>query len=945
MITANLQIDLIRGRFLKLNKERIERTQALMPSSQRDLLDLLPLLFHLNIPELPGFIDEQTPSGVFSYILDDKLYEAAQRHWGTFDSQKRGMWSYDVEAIFLMGSCGTIAFNRKSDFDIWLCYRPELNDDALAQLTKKAERIERWFDSIGMEIHFFLMNAIGFKNGNVITLSPESSGTAQHHILLDEFYRSSIWLAGKTPFWWYVPPENEASYDELHDELNKNKIISKKETIDFGSLPNIPTSEFFGAAVWQIYKGIDSPYKSILKITLMESYAGSFPKTTPLSAEFKQNIYDGIEDFEALDPYLGMLRRIETHLVNISESNRLEVIRRSFYLKLNISLSHTGDKNSWRRKLIEKLVASWSWAPDNIEHLDNQKNWRLEEVSTERKMLLRNLTKSYTYLSNFARKNAKKSLINQKDLSILGRKLYSVFERKSGKIEIFNRGIVDNIREGSITIMLLHGSDGRDNWRLYRGRVTGNQFKKLKALKQTYSLIELSVWMHFNQLISDTTQKLLYAPGSDINVTEFNALLEKLENFSASEDGENTKKIAFSKTPVVKKNTVFMNIGKPPNIVGNKVDKQLVSGDVDVLNYGARTECLLQTIEYCYINTWKEIFVFKYYGTEGLARFLCDLLIQYLAASKQQSESLRVMPEIHSFGSHISHVLSTRLSSLIKAILRNGLSSPEGSYFVYEAGKKLYCIKNDEKKFDFEHFESTTLLVDYLSQSIGQYRTVAFDDLAVKSHAIKSVFARNKKNHIQLFLLKTQTNIVIYILDELGVLFYQKMPIDKTDIIAQHFMNFIKTIVEKNHFREAQLLDTTSILGSSMENTQFETYKLTKDQYRYRTKLLALPEEPISSSYGVQVIGEVVDKKTVFKFYCDDTEYSTAESGNQIFRVVAEHILKQRQGRQKYYVYITDLELSPALLEGKYAHSFQVVKHLQYKKKIERKLNKVLAGL
>ncbi|MCF6274427.1 MAG: class I adenylate cyclase [Robiginitomaculum sp.] len=376
MITANLQIDLIRGRFLTLNKERIERTQALMPVSQRDLLDLLPLLFHLNIPELPGFIDDQTPSGVFSFILDDKLYETAQRHWGTFDSQKRGMWSYDVEAIFLMGSCGTIAFNRKSDFDVWLCYRPELNDNSLAQLTKKTERIERWFESIGMEVHFFLMNAIGFKSGSVVTLSSESSGTAQHHILLDEFYRSSIWLAGKTPFWWYVPPENETSYDEVHEELTKNKIISKKETIDFGGLPDIPTSEFFGAAVWQIYKGIDSPYKSILKITLMESYAGSYPKTTPLSAEFKQKIYDGIEDFEALDPYLSMLHRIETHLINIMESNRLEVIRRSFYLKLNISLSSTSDKNNWRRKLIENLVASWSWAPENIAHLDDQKNWR-----------------------------------------------------------------------------------------------------------------------------------------------------------------------------------------------------------------------------------------------------------------------------------------------------------------------------------------------------------------------------------------------------------------------------------------------------------------------------------------------------------------------------------------------------------------------------------------
>ncbi|HFD12002.1 MAG TPA: adenylate cyclase, partial [Crenotrichaceae bacterium] len=174
MLSTQLQIDVIRGRFLKLNKARIERTQELMLPTQRDLLELLPLLFHLNVPELPGYVDQNTPAGVFSYILDDKLFEAAKRQWGGgFDPQKTGIWSYDIESIFLMGSCGTVAFNRKSDFDVWLCHRAELDDYALSRLKKKASRIERWFESIGLEVHFFLMNAAAFKRGDVITLSSE----------------------------------------------------------------------------------------------------------------------------------------------------------------------------------------------------------------------------------------------------------------------------------------------------------------------------------------------------------------------------------------------------------------------------------------------------------------------------------------------------------------------------------------------------------------------------------------------------------------------------------------------------------------------------------------------------------------------------------------------------------------------------------------------------
>jgi len=944
MVADNLQVDMIRERFLTLNKERIQRTQELMLPTQRDLLDLLPLLFHVNNRSLPGYIDDNVPAGIFSFILDDKLLEAARRQWGRLELSKRGLWTSDIDAIFLMGSCGSVAFNRKSDFDVWLCHRPELGKSALDKLQQKAELIEQWFESIDIEIHFFLMNAVAFNEGEVKKLSTESSGTAQHRILLDEFYRSSIWLAGKTPFWWYVPPEMEKCYKDLQVELSKNNVVSEKETIDFGELPDIPTSEYFGAAVWQIYKGIDSPYKSILKITLMESYAGSHPKNLPLSSEFKQNIYQGIVDAEALDPYINMLSRIEDHLENIKETDRLEVIRRSFYLKLNILLSKKHEKDSWRKKSIEHLVFSWNWSDETLEHLDNQKNWRLEQVLQERKLLMMHLTKSYAYLSGFARRHASERLINQKDLSILGRKLYSVFDRKPGKIEIFNRGIVDNIKEESITIMLLHGKDKRDNWRLYRGRVTGDHFKKVKPLKHAFSLAELAAWMQFNQLLSDTTQKLLYAPGSDISSNEFNVLLEVLGKIKVEESDVNSDNKVFLKAPYIQKNMVFLNIGKAVNIVGNNADRQLISGDVDVLNYGAKTECLIQTLEYAYINSWNEVFVSKYYGTDGIAQWICDLLNEYLAASKHHRDVLNVTPEIHSFGSHFSYVLSTRFSKLIKSVLTSYISSDMAvNCYIYEAGKKLFCIHSKNDKFYFLSFKNSTEMSEFMSESCERFRSIAFEDLALQGNVLKTVYARNKSGIIQLFLLVSKECIDIYILDEMGVFFQQKMALDDLAIVAKHFVDFITTIVEKVRMREEQNFESNIV--SELENEQVEVYKLSKDQYHYRARLIEGSEEPLGSLYGIQVIGDIVDQKTVFKFFCDDAEFSTAESGAKIFEVVARHIFKRRRDRRKYYVYITDLDLPPALLGDKVNDSVQIVKYLKYKKKIEAKLNKVLERL
>ena len=42
-----------------------------------------------------------------------------------------------------------------------------------------------------------------------------SSGSTQHNLLLEEFYRTSILVAGRYPMWWVVPPQFEKNYDEF----------------------------------------------------------------------------------------------------------------------------------------------------------------------------------------------------------------------------------------------------------------------------------------------------------------------------------------------------------------------------------------------------------------------------------------------------------------------------------------------------------------------------------------------------------------------------------------------------------------------------------------------------------------------------------------------------------------------------------------------------------
>jgi len=938
-LLSSQQIDIktIQGRFLQINQDRLSRTCSLLTLKQQEIMEILPALFQINHKDLPGFVDDTTPAGIYNYIPDDKVTLLVKNRWRGLELKRRGVWSFDIEAIFLMGSCGTIAFNKKSDFDIWLCHHPKLNEGQISKLKQKARKIENWCLNVGLEVHFFLMNAESFKRGELLNLSTESSGTAQHHLLLDEFYRTSIWLAGKTPFWWYVPPAQEKMYDEIRLAFISQDIISELEIVDFGGLPDIPTSEYFGAAVWQIYKGIESPYKSVLKITLMESYADSYPLNTPLSAEFKQRIYDDELDLDALDPYIMMLGRIEEHVRKQKEENRLDVIRQSFYLKLEMPLSSTLEKNNWRKRSVKALVNRWDWSSKKINYLDNKRSWLLEDVIDERKLLIMHLTQSYSFLSKFARKNAKERLINQKDLSILGRKLYSAFDRKPGKIEIFNRGNTDKITELNVTVMRLKGKDKRDHWHLYRGKVIGDAFKNKSALKQSFSLVELITWAHCNAVVTNETQKLLYAPGCEFGNKELNTLLAAIMNVLPDTKALTPHAKDLLDQSKVEISELYVNVGNQPRISDTWSEKQLMGAEVDILNFGTNMTCLVCSLEYMLVTSWKEVFVYKYYGIDGLAIWLCAALNQEKLSAK---DTLNKKMSVKCFTSYISHDLIQRLDKLRASLIRHFLIVESQSLYIYLAGGKYFCIYLEGDKYSYKKLPNINALIQYLSASHAKFQSIYFDEFATSSNHISALYSVNKRNVVQVFFAQVKDNVLLYVLDEMGVLFFQKMPQTSVGDLLRHFVTFLTTIIDRRYLLQ-QCLMNEEVAFSNIED-ELEIYKLEKERYNYVAKLQSLPEPEIDDNFSVKVVGDIVEKKTIFTFICDDAEFSTHEWGSDVFNQVAKHIVKKRENKQKYYVYITDLELSPAVLRKKTPGDVKMAELLRYKKKIEISLNSAL---
>ena len=384
----------LRGRFLSVNQGRLARAMEGLAPRQQALLNLLALFFHINHPLLPGYVSACTPAGVSGYEPDATTLAAAGHLIRDFScSMGNSCPLQPIHGLFLMGSLGTLAQTDQSDMDVWICLAPDLSDAAVSALRKKCRRLEAWATSQGCEAHFFLIDA---------QLRNDEGDEPRQRLLLDEFYRTAIWLAGRTPLWWWVPVHEEARYAEFAGGLLDVRAVGRNETIDLGHLAHIAPGEFLGAGLWQLFKGIESPYKSLLKLLLIEVYASEHPQVNCLSLDFKQSVYANQLDLDELDPYVVVYRRIERYLKGRAELQRLELVRRSLYLKVGHKLSNGDTGMQWQRRLLKRLTREWGWDEQHLAMLDNRSQWQAQQISHERRALARELSVSYRSLRQFA---------------------------------------------------------------------------------------------------------------------------------------------------------------------------------------------------------------------------------------------------------------------------------------------------------------------------------------------------------------------------------------------------------------------------------------------------------------------------------------------------------------------------------------------------------------
>ena len=923
----------LRDRFLAVNQQRWQRAHSALTYRQQMVLEVLPLVFHTNHPALPGYQDADCPYGLSHYQPSPATLGAARRLARTFSVRDEGKRRADLDALFLMGSPGTLGHSVASDLDLWLCHRSDLPERGIRCLERKADRLSDWAASLGVELHVFVFCADDWRAGRQrAEVTGENCGSAQHYLLLDEFYRTSIHLGGRYPMWWLVPADQEDRYDECMRQLVDCRFIRGDEFIDFGPVAAIPEEEFLGAGVWQLYKGIDAPWKSILKLLLIECYAQTADQPL-LSSVFKRAVYLGKTNADGLDPYVLLYNRLEAWLSAPEASARLDLVRRSLYLKAGLPLTRADQApEHWRARLLAQLVERWQWPGSVLIELDNRQRWRAEDVTRLRRVIVAELTHSYRLLSKMARDHGTRAAISANDINLLGRKLYAAFQRKAGKVEQINPGLAPTLVEENLAFHHQSelGGDG-NGWLLYRDLEDPADAFWQPVIRRSGNLTELMLWCCCNGLLSRATRLNVRAGHSVASVSELREMLDALASFLPF-PVEPANREALSRGVYPLRHLLLVNVAVDPQAHLTEKGLHKLSARHDSLGFSGGRENLVVTIDQATFNSWHEVSLQHYAAGDTLIQCLKNVLAS-VAGNPADLPGIQVHSHNRGHGAAVARRVQELFGDVLRAFFAGGVG-PHPLRYVIEMDRRYFLLQFSGQEPGFVALDSFASLMAHLALPQERYLPVVFDRYAVTDEpALRAVCQASEPDRIQVFYHLRGDQARLWVVDEMGSVTSWQQFVSNRRYLLTPLLRFLENLLERRLLRQGDM---------PMAGAGIQCLEVLQRSGNWQAELR--PEHDADSTLPgleVQAVGvQEGGDRVRFDLFCGEHEFTVQEYGDQLIPAVAHYIRSLRQNQERYPVYLTDLHLPNDLDPQVYQRDIQTSQYLYYRSMLEQSLNR-----
>jgi adenylate cyclase class 1 len=894
----------VRGAFLKLNQARFNLGQDGVKPSQRFILDILSSLLHFNHPMLPGYVSRTTPYGIDTFDASGEQLVELKRLTRSFHPAQPINKEADILALFSMGSFGSIAQNSQSDIDLWVCFRPDLDTESLRQLDNKCKKISEWAKRNELDITFFLMNDQTFHQEKKLAFNHEGSGSTQHYLLLDEFYRTLIHWAGQLPAWIFVSSRQEHDYQRYCDEIQQQRFLPEEKFVDFGKINAIPADECISSAIWQLYKAISSPYKSIIKLLLLEIYCQNLFKPLILSNLFKQQLHE-VDDKQIIhhwdvDPYLQTYYCIEEYLQTTNQLKRLEFFRRCFYFKLEQPLSR-GYEVSAKASILHEMTKVWLWNGAYINNLDDHKDWNIKDTLEERRLIINELNHSYHHIMDFFREKEIKIQASNKELNILGRKLHAAFSRKSGKIEWINPLSSKNLGE---TKLIFQRKSNTHLWAVLD--------KKNILITKKNTLAELVIWLHCNGILLTDTK--IYFDKSNVR-SELIESLRKIIVANIPLPIKTAEHRFFEKSAYLKKLILFVDYRPNP---------------ISIYSFANETLMFDCHIDLFLINSWNEIICNSKRGD-----FLKTALEIYINALIKSVDIRATDIIIHCPDRQKEIKLQENLAIIFNNVYLFFKNKMSARYIIYIENQYI-AIHIHDKKYEIQWLDTEKSLKKYLMAPMFYHCPVGMDDLTMRDHPFRIFTEYSRQDSIQVFFKPKNNMAEVTLIDEMGAWHQCVVNYQQGIESMQSLHRFLRVVHDRRDDRSGEDVGSFHVFPINF----YEVFQnQTGLQIKRKTVSSRLDDSDVSNIYAVV---DYKDKDFKFTAYIDDVILSEIDNETHFYKSLINLIEKRNRLGTSYNYYIADIDLSRCRFNLSKSGELQTVHYLKIKKLLEDKINRAV---
>ncbi len=859
-----------KNKFLEFNKIKFQRFQQFVGNTNtKKVINSIPFLLSVNHKKFPGYVDGDVPLGIFNYELDDDTKRFIRGKFPATTVEVSNIKKPFIQMLAIMGSIGTIAYNKKSDFDYWVCVdRKDAAKEPFELFQKKVDAVQKWAASeIKLPVHIFINDVDRVKQNIFAEDEDEAFGSTVGAVLKDEFFRSSIIICGKIPFWWVVPQFiKDKEYNELFAKLPQE--MAENDFVDLGNLYEISKEDFLGAALFQIIKSLGNPFKSMIKIGLLEKYLSAADDSKLMSQKVKMNVQKGNFDNTALDSYLMMFTEVyDFYSSKIHDKNLLDMLKKNLYLKIDPQLSkYTGVKDNknipYKVLIMFQYAKEWQWNMDKVTDLDNFDTWDFNKVmdfwdSVKKIMLLsyKNISEQFPTL-----KLSKK--VSENDFLLLTRKIKTHFKREPEKIEQFIT-FKDTPSEPVLYIEPVNQTMNNIEWRLYKRNAVKTDSFITTTLKTENNLLKLLVWTSLNQIYYPTFTRLNIQSGySRINQQQVLSFLDQSSNF-------------FTEDRIVLKNQYLLDAAF--NLL-----------NFIVLNFDIENAEEIQTVHFLYHTSWGESYLKEYHSEEDIINILFTVLKDGYKL-KRNFENYCSINTPDPYKKPYKRIISL-FKEAYSVIVEDEKST--SARFIANVRNKFIMITRDGNKIEGDVYPNFFSLLTAVTLKPKKQIVYGFFSGDPAFAPLSVLHSLTEKNTITVAYEEKGNILITYIINETGNLFSFIKPLS----IKEEFLIYLFDFCQNINKRIGKILENSGLKRSETKINKLKTDKfgeltVVDETASIKGKLILISE----NKRGLAAAIERHDNETYYNIVYQDK----TSSGFVSFKNLGNISTKLLQDRKK----------------------------------------------